>query len=112
MQDAIHSLPERPDLILVDGNSAPTTPIPCWPVVKGDQHSYVISCASIVAKVLRDSLMEFYHTLWPAYGFRAHKGYGTDRHRRLLRRFGPSVLHRMSFQPVRLHESKRVPATA
>jgi len=69
--------------------------------VHGDQHSYVIGCASIVAKVLRDRLMAFYHTLFPRYAFNRHKGYGTPLHTKRLTRWGPSLLHRLSFRPVK-----------
>ena len=101
MQQAIQDLAAHADLILVDGTMSPPISTPCWPIVHGDQRSYVISCASIVAKVVRDRLMDFYHTLYPDYAFHRHKGYGTAMHAERLRRWGPSLLHRHSFRPVR-----------
>ena len=101
MRRAIDDLPDAPTLVLVDGPFAPAVDIPCRPIIRGDQRSYVISCASIVAKVLRDRLMAFYHELYPHYGFTRHKGYGTALHGARLRRFGPCLLHRASFAPVR-----------
>jgi ribonuclease HII len=101
MERAIHDLPRRPDLLLIDGPAAPVVSIPAWPLVHGDQRSYVIGCASIVAKVLRDRLMVFYHALFPRYAFNQHKGYGTPLHAKRLTRWGPSLLHRVSFRPVR-----------
>jgi ribonuclease HII len=53
-----------------------------------------------VAKVIRDEQMAFYHRVFPEYRFDQHKGYGTGLHQDRLRAFGPSCLHRMSFQPV------------
>ena len=100
MQLAVAGLRQQPDLVLVDGLTAPSLPIPCQTMIHGDQRSYVISCASIIAKVLRDRLMTFYHRLDPRYGFDRHKGYGTTLHADRLTRWGPSVLHRRSFQPV------------
>ena len=100
MQHAIADLPQPPELILVDGLHVPTVATPCWPFIGGDQRSYAIACASIMAKVLRDRLMAFYHTLVPGYAFQQHKGYGTALHAARLRRFGPSVLHRRTFKPV------------
>jgi len=100
MQHAILDLPQPARLILVDGTVSPPVSTPCWPIVHGDQRSYVISCASIMAKVLRDRLMEFYHTLFPRYGFNRHKGYGTALHATRLHALGPSPLHRRSFRPV------------
>ena len=60
----------------------------------------MISCASIVAKVVRDRLMTFYHRLYPHYSFAQHKGYGTPIHVEALQQWGPSLLHRTSFAPV------------
>ena len=100
MARAIGDLPIHPELILVDGPAAPHVEIPCWPVIHGDAVSRVIACASIVAKVTRDRLMRFYHRLLPHYAFDEHKGYGTSRHRLALTQWGPSPLHRLSFQPI------------
>ena len=101
MAIAVSRLPCEPDLILIDGLDAPTLPQPCWTIVDGDHISYQIACASIIAKVTRDRLMDFYHRVLPDYGFDRHKGYGTALHAARLREHGPSVLHRLSFRPVR-----------
>ena len=100
MQRAIEDLPVGADLVLVDGAQTPSTSTPCWPLVHGDQRSYVIACASIVAKVVRDRLMTFYHGLYPDYAFDQHKGYGTSLHAERLTQWGPSFIHRRSFSPV------------
>lgn len=100
MVQAVDDLSVRPNLVLVDGSIAPPLTIPCWPVVGGDARSPLIACASIIAKVLRDRLMHFYHRLYPSYQFHQHKGYGTILHARLLELWGPCPLHRLSFQPV------------
>ena len=101
MQQAMEDLPVQPELFLIDGPIAPRSAIPCRPIVRGDQCSYVIGCASIMAKVLRDRLMTFYHELAPDYALDQHKGYGTALHAQRLRAFGPSVFRRRSFRPVR-----------
>ena len=101
MQQAMEDLPAPPELFLIDGPIAPRSAIPCRPIVRGDQCSYVIGCASIMAKVLRDRLMAFYHELAPDYALDRHKGYGTALHAQRLRALGPSVFHRRSFRPVR-----------
>lgn len=100
MRQAIQDLPVAPDIVLVDGAVAPTVDPPCRPIIRGDQRSYVIGCASIMAKELRDRLMEIYHELVPRYAFDRHKGYGTALHAERLRALGPSVFHRRSFKPV------------
>lgn len=104
MQHALRDLPAPPDGILIDGLHAPSASVPSWPIVHGDQRSYVIACASIVAKVVRDMLMVFYHDLYPDYGFHQHKGYGTSLHAERLHEFGPSLLHRLTFAPVSRYE--------
>lgn len=102
MRQAVERLGIAPDVVLVDGNDPPPLPVPCWPIVGGDQVSYPIACASIIAKVSRDALMVFAHRLFPEYGFDRHKGYGTAEHLALLRAHGPSPIHRMTFEPVQL----------
>jgi ribonuclease HII len=100
MAEAVADLPAPPDLVFVDGHVAPPIAVPCWPILHGDQRVYIISCASIMAKVLRDRLMTFYHELEPHYEFHRHKGYGTALHARRLSEHGPCILHRRSFRPV------------
>jgi len=100
MRLAVCDLPEAPDLVLIDGNMTPELSMPCRAIVRGDQSTYVISAASIMAKVIRDRLMAFYHRLDPRYGFHLHKGYGTELHAARLAAHGPSVFHRASFHPV------------
>ncbi|MCS6830309.1 MAG: ribonuclease HII [Armatimonadota bacterium] len=83
---------------LVDGSHVPDG-LPCCveAVVDGDERVPVISAASIVAKVVRDHLMERMHRLFPQYGFAQHKGYGTVQHRRAIEQFGLCPQHRPSF---------------
>lgn len=100
MQQAVEALAEPPEIALIDGACLPPLACPCRAVIRGDSLSVPIACASIVAKVVRDSLMTFYHRLFPDWGFNRHKGYGTALHRDALERWGPSLLHRASFQPV------------
>lgn len=100
MAAAIQDLSTAPDLVLVDGPVAPPLTIPCRALVRGDQRSRLIACASIVAKTVRDGLMAFYDELYPTYGFSRHKGYGTRLHARMLAALGPSPLHRRTFSPV------------
>lgn len=66
-------------------------------IIKGDQRALSIAMASIVAKVYRDSLMLKFDKKYPAYGFIKHKGYGTKHHYEMLKKYGPSVIHRKTF---------------
>jgi len=67
---------------------------------KGDAKFAVISCASILAKVHRDSHMSKLagknKELAP-YCFEIHKGYGTKRHIEAVKRYGLSEEHRRTF---------------
>jgi ribonuclease HII len=93
--EALHK--SRPDLALVDG--LPVRGLPCVhrAIVSGDALSFTIAAASILAKVTRDRLMAQYDVDYPEYGFAGNKGYGTPEHIEALRRFGPSPIHRRSF---------------
>ncbi len=73
----------------------------CLPLVKGDEKSLSCACASVVAKVLRDRIMEHYHKVFPQYEFAQHKGYPTKRHKELIKTYGFTEIHRKSFKPLR-----------
>ena len=68
--------------------------------VKGDSKSINIAAASIVAKVMRDHLMDIYDQAFPQYGFSSHKGYPTQQHLEAIERFGVLDIHRKSYGPV------------
>lgn len=98
MNRAIQGLSVKPDFALVDGNRVPKgIKIPCATVVKGDSKSMSVAAASILAKVTRDRLMLTYDEKYPQYNFKKHKGYGTKEHTELLKQYGPSPIHRLSF---------------
>ena len=69
-------------------------------IVGGDASDGTIAAASIVAKVHRDAIMRHLDSRYPGYGFGRHMGYGTPQHLEVLRRLGPSPVHRRSFAPV------------
>ena len=101
MEAAVNALSVIPDHILVDGiRKIPGITIPQTSIKHGDSISSAIAMASIIAKVTRDRLMENYHRIYPHYEFSNHKGYGTKRHIKLLKKFGPTSIHRLSYQPV------------
>jgi ribonuclease HII len=86
------------DACLVDGfRLGPTAPAH-RAVVDGDTKSAAIAAASIVAKVTRDRYMRTADALYPAYGFSSHVGYITPAHSAIVRKIGPSEIHRRSFQ--------------
>lgn len=97
MQRAISNLSPNPEFILVDGNVPLDIRIPFKNIIAGDAKVLSIACASIAAKVSRDRIMSVYHKRWPEYAFIEHKGYGTKKHLEILRKIGPSPIHRLSF---------------
>jgi ribonuclease HII len=70
-------------------------------IVDGDARSLSIAAASIIAKTWRDEHMLELGAEFPHYEFGLHKGYGTAGHRAVLKTYGPSHLHRLSFEPIR-----------
>lgn len=66
-------------------------------MVRGDEKIKAIVAASIIAKVSRDRGMVRLAKEYPQYGFEVHKGYGTRRHMREIKRHGPSEAHRLTF---------------
>ena len=94
--------------IAVDGVSNPKNfGVPCssnyyYRTIKsGDASIPEISCASIIAKVLRDREMIELHDQFPSYDFIRNKGYGTKKHMLALKENGASEIHRLSFKPIR-----------
>lgn len=99
MRRAVEALPMEPDFCLVDGSlTIPGLPWPQQAVVKGDQLSLSIAAASIVAKVERDRIMDYYHELYPIYNFGQNKGYPTKEHRAAIQQVGRCPVHRRSFR--------------
>ncbi len=85
--------------LLVDGNSFKTDlPYAYQTIVGGDDLSASIACASIVAKVTRDRILNIYDRVFPQYGFKQHKGYPTKIHRAAIQTHGLSIIHRKTFR--------------
>jgi len=101
MKRAVVGLSLQPDSALVDGNRVPSLSCPAQYVIGGDDKITAIAAASIIAKVARDRAMEALDDQYPEYGFARHKGYPTRHHLAVLRRLGPTPIHRMSFAPCR-----------
>lgn len=96
MREAVTALSVEPDVVLIDAVKL-ALPYETRSIVKGDATSYAIACASIIAKVERDRLMDEYDKQYPEYGFSKHKGYGTKAHTDAIRKFGATPIHRKTF---------------
>lgn len=95
---ALECLSRIPKFLLTDFRlDLPELDMPQISLVRGDQQSLSIACASILAKTARDSRMVELNSKYPEYGFPYHKGYGTHFHRRQIIALGLTPVHRRSF---------------
>lgn len=97
MYSAVKKLKVQPDIILVDGNKTFNYSVPAVPVIGGDNLSFSVAAASIIAKVTRDRIMKRLDGKFPAYHWKKNKGYATEEHIRAIMQYGPCSLHRKSF---------------
>lgn len=107
MRRALCGLRIHPAHVQIDGNRCPSfaeLPLRCTyeAIIDGDALRTCIGAASILAKVTRDRMMVRLDAIYPQYGFAQHKGYSTPQHYDALDYYGPSPIHRRSFEPVRL----------
>ena len=93
----LNALKKKPDYLLLDAVTIPDLDIKQFPIIKGDAKSISIAGASILAKVTRDRLMYKYDEIYPQYGFKHHKGYGTKEHYEAIEKYGITPIHRKSF---------------
>ncbi|MGA3240095.1 MAG: ribonuclease HII [Bryobacteraceae bacterium] len=100
MRLAVSRLTPAPDFLLTDAVPI-DLPLPQRALIKGDARCHAIAAASIIAKVYRDACMRVWDGVFPAYGLASHKGYSTPAHCKAIEQFGPTPLHRVSFEPVR-----------
>jgi ribonuclease HII len=100
MRKALKNLSITPDYLLLDHLKLPAVDLPQDSYPKADSISLTVSAASVIAKVTRDRLMVELSQQYPGYGFERHKGYGTRIHREALQKFGPCLVHRMSYRPI------------
>lgn len=97
---ALEDLCFTPDYLLIDAMKLDVD-IPQESIIKGDARSISIAAASIVAKVIRDRLMEDYAKIYPGYGFENNAGYGTKEHLLGLEQQGICTIHRKTFAPIK-----------
>jgi ribonuclease HII len=113
MQRAVNQLTITPASALVDGIRKPDLQCPITSVIKGDQLSYSIASASIIAKVTRDRIMLELGKDYPAFGWAKNAGYGTVQHHNALKLEGITPHHRRSYAPIakfiKLERSSKVP---
>ena len=101
MERALAATGVAPGLVLIDGNQHIKSCLQGKTVVKGDRKCFYIASASIIAKVVRDRIMDTYHLIYPEYNFKQHKGYPTKDHKLAIMQYGVSPIHRRTFRGVR-----------
>ena len=101
MLQAVEKLPKQPHFLIIDRVTLSQCRIPQRGITRGDKLCLSIACASIIAKVTRDRIMQEFDRIYPGYGFAQHKGYGTREHLSCLQKLGPCPIHRLYFAPVR-----------
>lgn len=105
MLKAIEGLSIKPDILLIDAVKLETDIKQCS-ITKGDFKSYSIGCASIVAKVTRDRMMDELPEEYQKYKVSKNKGYGTKEHIKAIEMYGASDMHRYSFDPIKSNNKK------
>ena len=100
MISAIRQLKIKPDFLLIDAMPMEID-IPLLSIIKGDTLSVSIAAASIVAKTTRDGYMIEMDKLFPQYGFKQHKGYGTKEHIEAINTYGITPIHRKTYEPIK-----------
>jgi ribonuclease HII len=99
MHEALQGLSLQPELLLIDGNRfKPFANITHHCITGGDGKYASIAAASILAKTLRDEIMQHLHMQYPQYGWNTNKGYGTKAHVQAIHALGRTPFHRKSFQ--------------
>lgn len=101
MRRAVLALPAAPALALVDGNRLPDLDCAARAVIGGDRLCTSVAAASIVAKVIRDRIMDALARAHPEFGWDSNRGYATAAHRAAIRKVGVTCHHRRSFGTVR-----------
>ena len=101
MRRALSRLSVLPNHVVIDGKPFRTLETPHTAIVGGDDACYTIACASIIAKVTRDRLMQALAGRYPNYRWERNVGYSTLAHLEGLAAFGVTPHHRRSFIPVR-----------
>ena len=102
MRRAVKKLNQPHTQLIIDGNiDLLIENYPSRGVIKGDQKSYSIAAASIIAKIHRDRYMNFLSKKYPSYNWSSNAGYGTKKHIDEIHRNGITIHHRKSFEPIK-----------
>jgi len=101
MQEALKKLAVQPDFLLIDALAIDYQKLPYLAIIDGDYKITSVAAASIIAKVTRDKIMEELDEVYPQYGLKQHKGYGTDHHFQMISKYGICKIHRKTWEPMK-----------
>ena len=102
MRRAVKKLNQLPTQLIIDGKiDLQLKNYPSKGIIKGDQKSYSIATASIIAKIHRDRYMRFLSNKYPSYDWSSNVGYGTKKHFEEIHAKGITIHHRKSFEPIK-----------
>lgn len=107
MIKSIENLKIKPDILFIDALKLDID-IKQISIIKGDFKSYSIGCASILAKVSRDEMMNNMPEKYQKYKIYKNKGYGTKEHIEAIEKYGPSDKHRFTFEPVKSYNHNNI----
>lgn len=107
MIKSIENLKIKPDILFIDALELDID-IKQISIIKGDLKSYSIGCASILAKVSRDKMMNNMPEKYQKYKIYKNKGYGTKEHIEAIEKYGPSDKHRFTFEPVKSYNHNNI----
>lgn len=99
LRDAISLLPPTTQLAFADGFAIEDDlGFPVHQLIKGDQTSAAVAAAAIIAKTVRDQMMQHADVLTGGrWAFAEHVGYATPLHHQRIYEHGLSAWHRRSF---------------
>ncbi|GFZ89385.1 ribonuclease HII [Nesterenkonia alkaliphila] len=103
LAEVTERLGRPPDVVLLDGihNWLQAPEVPVRTMAKADTLALSVACASVLAKVERDGLMEDLAAAHPEFGWESNKGYGSAQHREAICQLGPTAYHRQSWSLVK-----------
>lgn len=107
MIKSVENLKIKPDILFIDALKLDIN-IKQISIIKGDLKSYSIGCASILAKVSRDEMMNNMPEKYQKYKIYKNKGYGTKEHIEAIEKYGPSDKHRFTFEPVKSYNHNNI----
>jgi ribonuclease HII len=91
-------LPQGPQTVLIDAMPLCFgSKVTVHSFTKGESRSVSIAAASIMAKVMRDTLMKRMDGMFPGYYLANNKGYGAPVHINALQMQGHCLIHRKTF---------------